>query len=99
MSQPLLTKNKQIEVAITFSTGYNRIFIVSNKNNILYFTTSITDKNCFIQITIPPGAYELESLIDENKKVNFEEKHFPKQDKLYTIKTNSFHSSYYNRNF
>ena len=32
-SHPLQTINKQIRIAVTFPTGYNGIFIVTNKNN------------------------------------------------------------------
>ena len=63
--QPLQTNNKQFKIAVTFLTGYNGIFNVINSNNKFYFMKSITDEDGFIQITIPPGAYELENLNNE----------------------------------
>ena len=65
--QPLQTNNKQFKIAVTFLTGYKGIFDVTNKSNKFYFLISITVKNGYIQITIPPGAYEIESLNNEKK--------------------------------
>ena len=59
LSQPLQTKNKHFEGAITFLTAYNGIFNVTNENNNFYFKKTITDEDGFIKITIPPGAYEI----------------------------------------
>ena len=61
LSQPLQTNKKQFEIAVSFLTGYNGNFKVTDKNNIIYFMKSITDEDGFIQIVIPPGAYEIES--------------------------------------
>ena len=58
LSQPLQTNNKQCKIAITFLTGYNGFFNVTDKNNKFSFINSITDKDGFIQITITPGAHE-----------------------------------------
>ena len=33
LSQPLQTKDKQFKIAVTFLTGYNGIFNVTDKNN------------------------------------------------------------------
>ena len=33
LSQPLQTNNKQSKIAVTFLTGYNGIFSVTNSNN------------------------------------------------------------------
>ena len=63
--QPLQRNNKQFKVAATFLTGYNGIFNLTNSNNKFYFTKTITDEDGFGQITIPPGAYEIEAL-DKN---------------------------------
>ena len=60
--QPLQTNNKQFKIAVTFLTAYNGIFNVTNENNKIYFLKSIIDKDSYIQITIPPGAYQIESL-------------------------------------
>ena len=37
LSQPLQTNNKQFKIAITFLTGYDGIFNVTNKNDKFYF--------------------------------------------------------------
>ena len=66
LSQPLQTNNKRFKIAITFLTGYNGIFNVSNSNGNFYFTKSI-NADGFGVISIPPGAYELQSLNDELK--------------------------------
>ena len=60
VSQPLLTNNKQFQIAVTFLTAYNGIFDVTSKNHKFYFGKSITDEESYIQITIPQGAYEIE---------------------------------------
>ena len=52
-SQPLQTNAKHI--IIPFSTGYNGIFIVSNKN-VNFLAKSDVDEEGFNQISIPPGA-------------------------------------------
>ena len=45
LSQPLQTNNKQFKIAITFLTGYNGKFNVTNKNKKFYFTQSIKDED------------------------------------------------------
>ena len=62
LSQPLQTNNKQFKMAVTFLTGYNGIFHITNSNKNFYFKKTITDEDGFVQITIPPGAYEIEAL-------------------------------------
>ena len=57
LSQALQTNNKQFRIAVTFLTGYNGIFNVTNSNNKFYFMKAITDEDGFVQITIPSGAY------------------------------------------
>ena len=37
LSQPLQTNNKQFKLAVTFLTGYNGNFNVTNSNNKFYF--------------------------------------------------------------
>ena len=49
LSQPLQTNNKQFKIAITFLTGYNGIFNVTNANKKFYFTKSISDEAGFVQ--------------------------------------------------
>ena len=88
LSQPLQTNIKQFKVAVTFLTGYNGIFNVTNSNNKLYFMKSITDERGFIQVPIPPGAYEIEALDNEIKRINIDEGHYSKNDYPFKIKPN-----------
>ena len=48
LSQPLQTNNKQFKIAVTFLTGYNGIFNVTDKNNKIYFMKSISDGDGYI---------------------------------------------------
>ena len=61
LSRPLQPNNKQFKIAVTILTGYNCIFKVTNSPIKFYFEKTITDGDDFIQITIPPGACEIES--------------------------------------
>ena len=65
--QPLQTNNKQFEIAITFLSAYNGILNVTNRNNKFYFKKELIDEN-FIQVRIPEGAFEIESLNNEIKR-------------------------------
>ena len=71
LSQPLQTNHKQFKI-VTFLTGYNGIFNITSKNNKFYF---INPANEIVMITIPYGAYELESLDLEIKRIIIEEGH------------------------
>ena len=84
--QPLQTNNKQFKLAITFLSGYNGIFKVSNTNNKFYFKKTITDEDGVIKIIIPPGAYEIESSNDELKKIFIDEEHYTEANYPFTIK-------------
>ena len=86
LSQPLQTNNKQFKIAVTFLTGYNGIFNVIDKHNNFYFTKSIPDDDGFIQITIPPGSYETESLNIETKRLIFDQEHYTELDYPFKIK-------------
>ena len=86
--QPLRTNHKQFEIAVTFLTGYNGIFNVTNSNNKFYFKKTITDEDGFIQITIPPGAYQIESLNNEIKRIIIDEEHYTEAIYPFTIKPN-----------
>ena len=88
LSQPLQTNNKQFKIAVTFLTGYNGIFNVTDKNNKFYFMKSISDEDGYIQITIPPGAYEIESLNKEIKRIIIDEGHFTEANYPFFIKAN-----------
>ena len=86
--QPLQTNNKQFKIAVTFLTGYNGIFNVTNSNNKFYFKKTITNEEGFIQITIPPGAYEIESLNKEIKRIIIDEGYYTEANYPFTIKPN-----------
>ena len=49
---------------------------------------TITDADDFIQITIPPGAYEIESLNDEIKRIIIDEGRYSENDYPFRIKPN-----------
>ena len=85
--QPLQTNNKQFKLAFTFLTGYNGIFNVTNSNNKFYFKKSLVEED-FIQIIIPPGAYEIESLNNEIKRIIIEKEYFNEDTYPFTIKPN-----------
>ena len=86
--QPLQTSNEQFKIAVTFLTGYNGIFNVKSENNKFYFIKSITDKEGYTQITIPPGAYEIESLNNEIKRIIIDEEHYTEANYPFSIKAN-----------
>ena len=86
--QPLQTYNKQFKIAVTFLTGYNGIFNVTNEDNKFYFKKTISDDDGFIKITIPPGAYEIESLNNEIKRIIIDEEHYTEANYPFTIKPN-----------
>ena len=88
LSQPLQTNNKQFKIAVTFLTGYNGIFNVTDKNNKFYFAKSITDEGDFIRISIPPGAYELESLDKEIKRIIIDQGYYTEINYPFKIKPN-----------
>ena len=85
LSQPIQTDNKQLKIAITFLTGYNGIFNVTNSNYKFYFTRSINDDD-FSVVCVSRGAYEIESLNNEIKSLIIVEEHFTEADYPFTIK-------------
>ena len=85
--QPLQANNKQFKIAVTFLTGYNAIFNVTNSNNNFYFKKAIKDED-FFQIEIPPGAYEIESLDHEIKRIIIDKGHYTETDYPFRIKPN-----------
>ena len=85
--QPLQTNNKQFKIAITFLSAYNGIFNVTNKNNKFYFKKALVDED-FIQIRIPNGAYEIESLNNEIKRIIVDGEYFTEEDYPFEIKPN-----------
>ena len=85
--QPFQTNNKQFKIAVTFLTGYNGIFNVTNSNNKFYFFKSNTDDD-YISITIPPGAYEIERLNYEIKRIIIDQEHYTETNYPFNIKPN-----------
>ena len=86
-SQPLQTNNKQFKIAVTFLSAYNGIFNVTKSNNKFYFKKAIKDED-FIKTRIPPGAYEIESLDDEIRRIVIEKGHYSENDYPFRIKPN-----------
>ena len=86
--QPLQINNKQFKIAVTFLTGYNGFFNVTNSNNKFYFKKTITNGEGFIQVTIPSGAYEIESLNKEMKRIIIDEGYYTEANYPFTIKPN-----------
>ena len=85
-SQPLQTKKKQFKIAVTFLTGYSGTFNVTN-NEKFHSIVSINNDD-FTQIIIPPGAYGIESLNNEIKRINTEKRFFTEANYQFTIKPN-----------
>ena len=88
--RPHQTNNKQFKIAFAFLTGYNGIFNVTKSNNRFYFKKKNINEDDFIQISIPQGAYEIESLNDEIKRIINGRSHYSEIDKEYpfTMKPN-----------
>ena len=87
LPQTFQTSKKQFEIAVTFLTGYNGIFKVTDENNKFCFTKSIENDD-FNVLTIPEEAYELESLNDKIKKMNIKETHFKEGNYPFVINLN-----------
>ena len=87
LSQPLQTNNKQFKIAVTFLTGYNGIFNVTNRNNKFYFKKSILEDD-FIYIRLPEGAYEIESLDVEIKRILIDKEYYTEANYPIEIKPN-----------
>ena len=85
--QPLQTNNKQYKRAVIFLSAYNGIFNVTNENKKFYFLKSITDDDDdLIQIVIPQGAYEIESLDKEIKRIIIDQEHYTTVNYPFKIK-------------
>ena len=85
--QPLQTNNKQFKIAVTFLTGYNGVFNITNKNNKFYFKKSLIEED-FIQIRIPEGAYEIETINNEIKRMIIDKEYYTENEYPFTIKPN-----------
>ena len=88
LSQLLQTNIKQFEIAVTFLNGYNGTFNVKNSNIKFYFKKTISDEDGLVQITIPPRAYEIESLNDEIKRIIIDAEHYTEANYPFKIKPN-----------
>ena len=88
LAQPLQTNNSRFKIAVTFLSGYNGISNVTDKNRKFYFKKTISDEDGFIQKTIPPGAYEIESLNNEIKRITIDAGHYTRLNCPFTIKPN-----------
>ena len=53
-----------------------------------FFLKSITDEDGYKQNTLPPGAYEIESLKNQIKRIIIEEEHYTKQ--IIPLQSNQF---------
>ena len=85
--QPLQTNNKQFKIAVTFLTGYNGMFNITNKNNKFYFTDSHSNLETTF-IFIAPGAYDLGHLDAEIKRICINDGHFTESTYPFKIKSN-----------
>ena len=65
---------------MTFLTGFNGFFKVTNSNKNFNFIESVTDKDGYIQTTRLSGSYELESLNNEIKRLNIDEEYYTEVD-------------------
>ena len=88
LSQTLQPNIKQFKKAITFLTACNGIFNVTNENNKFYFKKTINNEDGFIIITIPPGAYEIEKLNNEIKRIIIDEEHYTEANYPFTMEPN-----------
>ena len=86
--QPLQTNTRQFKIAVTFLTGYNGIFNLTNSKNKFYFKKTMTDEDGFVQIIIPPGAYEIEALGKELKRIIISEEPYTRSNYPFKIKPN-----------
>ena len=77
---------KQFQISISVFTAYNGVFKVRNLNSKFHFAKSFTDEH-FTVISIPPGAYEIESLNNEIKR-KFDQEDYTEADYPFTIKPN-----------
>ena len=88
LAQQVQTTNKQFKIAVTFLSAFNCIFNVTNSKNKFHFIKSITETVGYIQIIIPPGAYEIESLNNEIRMIIIQEKLYTEVDYPFLIKPN-----------
>ena len=73
---------------MTILSGYSGIFKVTNSNIKFYFNKTIPGEDGFVQITLPPGSYDFQSLSNEIKRIVIEEGHFTESTYPFTTKPN-----------
>ena len=61
---------------------------MKSKNNKFFFQKTITNEEDFIQITLPPGAYEFESLYTEIKRITLNFGFYSENEYPFKIKPN-----------
>ena len=61
---------------------------MTSENNKFYFKKTITDADGFFQIIIPPGAYEIEALDKDLKRIIIDEEQYKEATYLFKIKPN-----------
>ena len=83
-SQPLQTKNRQYRIAVTFLTGYNGFSLLQAKLEVSIAQTHIR-MMISLFFSILPGAYELQSLDNENKRSFIKDCYFTEQNHLFII--------------
>ena len=88
LSSPLRFNNREFKIAVTYLSCYNRFFKVTSSNNKFYSKKTNTDEDVFIQITIPQGAYKIESLNKEIRRITIDEEPFTEANYPFLIKPN-----------
>ena len=88
LSQSLQTNNKQFKIAVTFLTGYNGIFNVTNSNNKFYFIKSITDDDGFIKIHNTTRCLRNRNLNNEIRRIIIDGEYYTESNYPFTIKPN-----------
>ena len=86
LSQPLQTNIKQFKIAVTFLIVYNGTLNVTNSNIKFHFKKTIGNKDASIQITIKPGAYEIDCMNNETKRITIDEEYYNESDYPFQIK-------------
>ena len=64
------------------------VFLILQTKKYVLAEKLITDEDDFIRISISPGAYEIEALKNEMKKINVEKVYLTNEDSPFTMKPN-----------
>ena len=86
LSQQFETNKKLFKIAFTFLTGYNGTFKITYSNKKFYCKKTITGGVDFIQNSIKPGVYEIESLSNEIKRIIIDKGHYSENEDPFRIK-------------